>query len=258
MAYTLQVGRTSMDARLAIVASSLEDLKDKLVEWINYRTLRDVALNEGGPELEDVFSGHVKDRSGARDLIEGQAGTAFLEELLRNRRLQKIARLWVLGVDVDWSLMHRLSAPRKVSLPTYPFAKERCWVNYKPLALHAVQETKLSAKENTRRESTEKKRLYYLPQWKAESISVREERPARGPILILDSSEQIFRKMQKQLQITGDHSAVILVRLGKSLREIEPNIYDVDPAREEQFHDLVQHLDRKSTRLNSSHIPLSR
>src|ERR1051326_8337938 len=245
MAYTLQVGRTSMDARLAIVASNLEDLKAKLVQWINYRTVRGVASNEGGPELEDVFSGHPKDRSGARDLIEGQTGTAFLEDLLRNRRLQKIARLWVLGVDIDWSLMHRPSSPRKVSLPTYPFAKERCWVNYKPLALPVVQETKLNAKESIRRESSEKRHLYYLPQWKVEPISVREEKPARGPILILDSSEQLFRKMQKELQITGDHSVVILVRLGKSLREIEPNIYDVDPAREEQFHDLVQHLKGK-------------
>src|ERR1041385_4049910 len=51
--------------------------------------------------------------------------------------------------------------------------------------------------------------------------------------------------MQKELQITGDHSVVILVRLGKSLRGIEPNVYDVDPAREEQFHDLVQHLKGK-------------
>src|ERR1051326_5940142 len=183
MAYTLQVGRTSMDARLAIVASSLEDLKDKLVEWINYRTLRDVALNEGGPELEDVFSGHLKDRFGARDLIEGQTGTAFLEELLRNRRLQKIARLWVLGVDIDWSLMHRPSSPRKVSLPTYPFAKERCWVNYKPLALPVVQETQLNAKENIRHESAEKRRLYYLPQWKVEPISVREEKLDRQSVV---------------------------------------------------------------------------
>src|ERR1041385_1945355 len=51
--------------------------------------------------------------------------------------------------------------------------------------------------------------------------------------------------MQKELQITGDHSVVILLRLGKSLREIEPDIYDVDPAREEQFHDLVQNLKGK-------------
>ena len=245
MAYTLQVGRTSMDARLAIVASSLEDLKGKLVQWINFRTARGVALNEGSPELEDVFSGHVKDRFGARDLIEGKAGTAFLEDLLRNRHLQKIARLWVLGVDIDWFLLHRLSAPRKVSLPTYPFAKERCWVNYKPLALPVVQETKLNAKENIRRESAEKRRMYYLPQWRVEPVSVREEKPARGPILILDSSEQIFRKMKKQLQITADHSVIMLARQGSAFREIEPNIYDIGPAGEEQFHDLVQHLKGK-------------
>jgi polyketide synthase PksL len=242
MAYTLQVGRTPMDARLAIVASSLEDLKGKLVQWKNCRIRQDIALNERTPELEDIYSGHIKDRFAARDLIEGQAGTAFLEGLLANRKLQKIARLWVLGVDIDWLLMHRPSVPKKVSLPTYPFAKERCWVNHKPLVLPVVQETKLNAKESVTQEPAQKKRTYYLPQWTVKPISVREEKPALGPILILDSSEQTFRKMKGQLENTGDHTVIMLVRHGKSFREIEPTVYEIDPAREEQFHDLVQHL----------------
>jgi polyketide synthase PksL len=242
LAYTVQVGRTLMDARLAIVTSSLEDLKGKLVQWINCRTVRGVALNEGPPELEDVFSGHVKDQFGTRDLIEGQAGTAFLAHLLSTRKLNKIARLWVMGVDIDWSLMHRHSSPRKVSLPTYPFVKERCWVNYKPLALSVVQEANRSVKERIVPEPDQKERTYYLPQWTLKPISARDEKPTPGPILIVDSSEQIFRKMKRQLESTGDNTVIMLVRLGKSIREIEPNIYDIDPAREEQFHDLVQQL----------------
>lgn len=242
LAYTVQVGRTAMDARLAIVASSLEDLKGKLVQWSNSRTLRGVALNEGISELEDVFSGHVKDQFGTRDLIEGQAGTAFLADLLSTRKLNKIARLWVMGVDIDWSLMHRHSAPRKVSLPTYPFAKERCWVNYKPLALSVAQETNRSVQKRIVPEPDQKERTYYLPQWALKSISARNEKPTPGPILIVDSSEQIFRKMKKQLESAGDNTVIMLVRLGKSIREIEPDIYDIDPAREEPFYDLVQQL----------------
>jgi len=242
MAYTLQVGRTPMDARLGMVTSSLEDLKGKLVQWINFRSKQGVVLNESAAELEDVFSGHIKGRFGVRDLIEGRAGTAFLEDLLTRRNLQKIARLWVLGVDIDWVLMHRHSVPKRVSLPTYPFAKERCWVNYKPLAHSVVQGTNLSVKESIAQEPDPKQRTYYLPQWTVKPVSVRDEKLALGPILILDSSEQTFRKMKGQLEISGDHSVIMLVRQGKPFREIEPNVYDIDPAREEQFHDLVQHL----------------
>ena len=36
--------------------------------------------------------------------------------------------LWVKGLSVDWNGLYGAAKPRRISLPTYPFARERCWV----------------------------------------------------------------------------------------------------------------------------------
>jgi polyketide synthase PksN len=127
LAYTSQVGRTPMDARLAIVVTSVEDLRVKLNEWISLR---------GNPaELAGVFHGNSKEAlNAAGSLIDGPAGKAFLDDLLANRELEKVARLWILDVEIDWDHMSRQVRPRRVSLPTYPFARERHWVDQETAA----------------------------------------------------------------------------------------------------------------------------
>ncbi len=35
---------------------------------------------------------------------------------------------WAKGAAVDWSLLYEGEKPKRVSLPVYPFAKERYWV----------------------------------------------------------------------------------------------------------------------------------
>ena len=41
--------------------------------------------------------------------------------------LDSLAQLYVLGQEVDWVGFHRGSPGRKVSLPFYPFERQRCW-----------------------------------------------------------------------------------------------------------------------------------
>src|SRR5262249_52752459 len=129
VAYTSQVGRTPMSARLVIIAASPGELRDKLSQWASLRN-RGIDPASNIHQLEDVFYGNIqKTEFSANSLIEGRAGKAFLQELLSNRDLAKIAQLWILGAEIDWSLMRRPTVPTRVSLPTYPFAKERLWIN---------------------------------------------------------------------------------------------------------------------------------
>lgn len=47
----------------------------------------------------------------------------------RTEDLRKLATTWVGGRSVDWSGADRgARAPRRVSLPAYPFERVRCWV----------------------------------------------------------------------------------------------------------------------------------
>ncbi|MDD2708609.1 MAG: SDR family NAD(P)-dependent oxidoreductase [Verrucomicrobiae bacterium] len=118
MAFTLQVGREAFEERLAFVVSSREDLLLKLE-----RVARETALPE------EFFSGRVK-KERVQIVAEGQAKTvdAAAMEAVKAGDLAQIAKCWVGGSEIDWREFHRGKGARRVSLPTYPFARQRYWL----------------------------------------------------------------------------------------------------------------------------------
>ncbi|GGP71205.1 SDR family NAD(P)-dependent oxidoreductase [Streptomyces sindenensis] len=117
VAYTLQTGREAMECRLAVVADSAGELATLLEGYL--------ARDHGSPRLVTGDTRGAKRQSTLLDLIEDSDMTA---RLLRERRFDKAAELWVEGVALDWSQLHGSRPPQRVPLPGYAFAKERCWV----------------------------------------------------------------------------------------------------------------------------------
>ncbi|RUO95230.1 amino acid adenylation domain-containing protein [Corallococcus sp. AB018] len=89
VAYTLQTGRAAMESRAAFVASNVAGLEQQLSAFLEGR---ETAMASTG----------------------GEAARSALR--------------WASGEDVDWSVLHAGTRPRRVSLPTYPFEKQRHWV----------------------------------------------------------------------------------------------------------------------------------
>ncbi len=100
VAHTLQAGREPMKERLAVVAASPEELLAKLADW----------------QSAGVYRGSVP----------GKPTTA---EAPVDPDLA--ARLWTAGAEIDWVALHAGKAARRVSLPTYPFARTRHWFDIK-------------------------------------------------------------------------------------------------------------------------------
>ncbi|MGN4069128.1 SDR family NAD(P)-dependent oxidoreductase, partial [Burkholderia gladioli] len=117
LAFTLQTGRAAFEQRIALVAESREHLVDTLDAWLRE------------PKSAGVLSGEVRRTTEAASLFDGEAEFAeLLASLVRNGKLRKLGELWVKGVAVDWSALYGAARPGRVSLPTYPFARERYWV----------------------------------------------------------------------------------------------------------------------------------
>ncbi|UMR33393.1 SDR family NAD(P)-dependent oxidoreductase [Massilia sp. MB5] len=121
LAYTLQVGREAMDERLALLASSLDDLRSKLE-----------AVLAGETQLEEVYRGQVKRTAEALGGLAGDDDmAAAVDAWIEKGKLGKLLDLWVKGLAFDWRRLYRDGGsvrPRRISLPTYPFARERYWV----------------------------------------------------------------------------------------------------------------------------------
>lgn len=108
-AYTLQVGRDEMSERLAFVAGDATEAKEKFARYLR------------GDVGNDLFVGSVRGSKKAADSVVPPA-TA------RHDDLQALASRWAQGAQIDWTQLQRHRSPRRLSLPTYPFAKERCWI----------------------------------------------------------------------------------------------------------------------------------
>jgi acyl transferase domain-containing protein/enoyl-CoA hydratase/carnithine racemase/acyl carrier protein/cyclopropane fatty-acyl-phospholipid synthase-like methyltransferase len=118
MAYTLQVGREVMEERLALVVGSVAELTEKLR-----------ALVAGEQGIDDAYQGQVKRGNESLAAFSTDADLQqTVDKWIANGKLSKLADLWVKGLEMDWRQLYRGVAPRRVSLPTYPFARERYWI----------------------------------------------------------------------------------------------------------------------------------
>ncbi len=117
IAFTLQTAREPMEERMAILASTSEELIRRLTEYAR-----------GTEKVPNLYRGNVQSAGFNPDLLGGREGLEFLRSLIDERNLDKLAQLWISGVEIDWNRFYLHEAPQRVSLPLYPFAAERCWV----------------------------------------------------------------------------------------------------------------------------------
>lgn len=113
IAFTLQMKRKAMDERLALVATSKEELVDKLSRYAS------------GIELQGIYAGNCRDAELEKGLFTSVDGEDFVNKMVTNGQLDKIATLWTQGVPIKWELLQRKYETRFVSLPVYPLKEER-------------------------------------------------------------------------------------------------------------------------------------
>ncbi|SOD99165.1 non-ribosomal peptide synthetase [Spirosoma fluviale] len=119
--YTYQVGRETMDYRLATMASDFADLISTLQAYL-----------AGERVAGKLVSGRVsKDKDTTRLLLDDEDGNQYVDKLIAKQKLEKLALLWVSGIQVDWKRLHQ-HQPQPMSAPGYPFAKDRCWLPEHP------------------------------------------------------------------------------------------------------------------------------
>ncbi|WP_338551795.1 SDR family NAD(P)-dependent oxidoreductase [Paenibacillus sp. KS-LC4] len=118
IAYTLQLGRETMEERLAVLASSLKELSAKLQDYLS-----------GKRGIDGLFHGHVKHYKDMLALFaQDEDMNAVIEAWQAKGKFGKLLDLWAKGLLIDWSRQYATGKPGRISLPGYPFAKERYWL----------------------------------------------------------------------------------------------------------------------------------
>jgi acyl transferase domain-containing protein/ubiquinone/menaquinone biosynthesis C-methylase UbiE/acyl carrier protein len=115
IAYTLQNHREPMKERLALVVSSAEELVEKLYLFA-----------QGKKNVSNIYVSNTKNGSEISELLHyGRAGKEFINIIRQDKDYKSLAKLWIMGVDVNWKTLWGDNPPERIFLPTYPFAKEK-------------------------------------------------------------------------------------------------------------------------------------
>jgi acyl transferase domain-containing protein/acyl carrier protein len=118
LAYTLQVGREAMDERLGFVVDNVDQLREKLSAYL-----------KGDEDIDGAAHGQVKDHRDTLSVLnEDPDFLVTIDRWIGRGNLAKLLELWAKGLDFDWHKLHGERQPRRLSLPSYPFAREKYWI----------------------------------------------------------------------------------------------------------------------------------
>ncbi len=115
LCFTAGTGRSHYSSRISIIAMCIRDLKEKLtlLSEVGLRTLEEKGI-------------YYNELAGA-----GTVPKARIKELLRDgdraAELKELCRLYVNGAEFNWYDLSKGNF-RKISLPTYPFERRRCFI----------------------------------------------------------------------------------------------------------------------------------
>jgi acyl transferase domain-containing protein len=124
LAYTLQIGRDAMEERVGFLVSSVKQLVTKLSGYI-----------DGERNMGDVYQGRLEAGNESVNLIgQDDDMQGAIDKWIERRKLPKLLDLWVRGLTFDWNKLYDDTKPRRISLPTYPFAREHYWIDEMPVS----------------------------------------------------------------------------------------------------------------------------
>lgn len=161
------------------------------------------------------------------EALRQQLGVANRDRLVsswsadRHPPLLALGKLWVQGVSVEWSHLHRGERRRRVHLPTYPFARDRYWVGGHQ---DSAGDSRSQPDRSTDR-LPDSGQWLYVPAWRRDQAAI-----------VASDSDQVTR--QRPVVMFMDRQGMGR-RLADSMRKIGHVVVTVEAAtRAEQFAEL--------------------
>jgi phthiocerol/phenolphthiocerol synthesis type-I polyketide synthase E len=147
-----------------------------------------------------------------------------------------IGKLWMAGLDIDWSQYYEGEERRRVGLPTYPFERQRYWIE----AGGGVNKKIRSQAGGKREEVSE---WFYLPRWQRTELRRNVElaeivEGERKKYLVMEGSGNLSQSLIDRLR--AEAGEVIRVRAGESYRRINEREYEIRAGEKLDYKRLLK------------------
>lgn len=220
LAYTVNIGRDQHEQRLAIIFHERNELLNKLENF--YQDL-------SKKQLGVYFSASAKKRKNIIDPLKkadlnatAQSAIADFDRLNRFEYLEKIAHLYIKTADINWLDFYGSEKFQRLSLPTYPYAKNRCWFKL-PSSVRMENHFELGWREE---------KLIFEPM-------------GRSEVLLFKNSSQRCRDLHQALITEVGRDNIIVVESGKSYRKVNKNKFIIG-TQQTDFEKLMFDLETRN------------
>ncbi|WP_242053734.1 type I polyketide synthase [Nostoc sp. FACHB-888] len=150
-----------------------------------------------------------------------------------NFLLNILGRLWLAGIEINWSGFYSHEQRYRVPLPTYPFERQRYW-------LEPEIQTQLSDKvESKQGKKPNISDWFYIPSWKRVPLVKTKEITASCSLIFVDEYGVGSQLVQRLQQLGQD---VITVKVGEKFAQLDSNTYTINPAQADDYQNLLQQL----------------
>jgi acyl transferase domain-containing protein len=151
--------------------------------------------------------------------------------------LRTLAQLWLAGVEVDWEAFHAGEARRRVPLPTYPFERQRFWIDARPRAATAA-----AAAPADRAAAPAKlpdlAGWFHVPSWRHAPAPRQAAAPDTRWWVFADRLG-VGEALAARLEREGCEVARIAAREGEPFAALGERRWALDPGRPEDYDALL-------------------
>ncbi|BAZ70869.1 beta-ketoacyl synthase (plasmid) [Fischerella sp. NIES-4106] len=156
--------------------------------------------------------------------------------------LTTLGKLWLFGVQIDWSGFYTHEQRHRLSLPTYPFERQRCWIEPKKQSNTLDKGVKTLIKTSLPANKSDKVELFYIPSWKRSPLSIRQpnEKSSFGCTLIFVHEGDLGLELVKRLELESQNA--ITVKVGAEFTQLSDRLYTLNPQKPDDYNTLIQKL----------------
>jgi len=151
--------------------------------------------------------------------------------------LKAIGQLWTMGVEIDWAGYHADEKLYRLPLPSYPFERQRYWVEPQEMVKPARSNQAILDKRKN------PSSWFYLPSWKRytppEFLRQPDLTNQKTWLVFLDNVG-LGSGIVARLEQAGHKT--IRVEVGKQFSQVNELTYTVNPASSEDYVDLINAL----------------
>jgi acyl transferase domain-containing protein/acyl carrier protein len=146
---------------------------------------------------------------------------------------EALSTLWLYGVEVDWSSWS--GRRRRLPLPTYPFERQRYWVDPDPVTVTSPPQ---EAEES--QEPLPADRCTFAPRWNEAALPEHDPSPPAGNWLVFTSGHPVVEALITRL--AADAATVTVVRPGPGFAAPGAGEFTVRPGDASDLEQLLGHL----------------